>query len=618
MKLKNALYQLLVILCLTGCSSGSEDTPTLPTTPEELGEYVPGTLGKSPASFDPLSLFTDATCSELRTGITDEDIQKCDIEFYKNMATYMKAGKYPKEFRIQEYKPYPHPDVQAKTHKTSPYSLLDNPTGIAVTANQELVIFVGETNGESLQFRIQDLAATNDDGFGGSTYNLKEGMNKFATSQKGLLYILYHTENEETAKPIKIHIASGTVNGYFDSSKHSSSDWGRLRTAATEPYFDVVGKYAHLTFPTKDFRAYTPDGKALIDAYDKIVESEMMFLGLFKYDKVFKNRLYFNVTYRGYMYATSYHTAYHESTMPELCNVSILTTKSLWGPCHEVGHCNQTRPGLKWKGTTEVTNNIMSEYLQTTIFEQPSYLQVTDLKDGSPNRYAKAWTEIIAAQAPHGDFESNDVFCKLVPFWQLELYFGKVLGRTPLQQADKGGFYPEVYEYIRQNPDLATAGEQQTEFVYICSKIAGLNLVDFFTKWGFLTPINMVVDDYGKGDLKVTQERIDEVIARVEALGYPKPDVALEYITDNNVDIYKEKPEVEKGQAKREGKTLTIWNWKNVAAYEVVNSEGEKVFISDGLLSPGNIATFTLRTDWQEGFKVYAVSATGVRTEVTF
>ena len=47
------------------------------------------------------------------------------------------------------------------------------------------------------------------------------------------------------------------------------------------------------------------------------------------------------------------------------------------------------------------------------------------------NRYSKAWNGIIVPKASHADFknldDSDDVFCKLVPFWQLELYFGKVL-----------------------------------------------------------------------------------------------------------------------------------------------------------------------------------------------
>lgn len=616
MKHLNFFFYFILVVFLSACSSGSEDIPNPSPIPEPTGEYIPKTLGSSAIGYDPLTLFTDQTCSALKTGITDEDIKACKSDFHKNIALYLKAGKYPSEFRIQEYKAYPHPDTQAKANKTSPYSLLDNPTGMAIGNGEELVIFVGETAGQKIQIRIQDLAVPGDDGFGGISYTLNEGVNQIHAPKKGLIYILYHTEDFETARPVKIHIASGHVNGYFDVTKHSGSDWKRLRDAAKEPFFDVIGKYAHLTFPTKDFILYTPDGKALIEAYDKIVESEMLLMGLFKYNKVFKNRMYFNVTYRGYMYATSYHTAYHESTMPDLCDVSKLTDKSLWGPCHEVGHCNQTRPGLKWHGTTEVTNNIMSMYLQNSIFKRDSHLQTTKLNDGSPNRYAKAWTEIIAANAPHCDFKSNDVFCKLVPFWQLELYFGNVLGQTPLQQDDKGGFYPDVYEYVRTHPDLNTAGEQQTEFVYICSQVAQMDLTDFFTKWGFLTPVETTIDDYGNGQVKVTQARVEEIKQRVASLNYPQPNVALEYITDNNWKLYQNPQPVIEGQAMRSGNTLKMTNWKNVVAYEVTNKEGKKIFISEGILFPDATASFTINTDWEEGFKVYAVSASGERTEV--
>ena len=180
MKIKFTLLLGLMVLFFSACSSGSEDIPQPEPTPEEMGEYVAETLGFGIKDFDPLSIFTDMTCSELKAGITDADINACNIPFYKKIAQYLKAGKYPKEFRIQEYKAYPHPDMMAKTHKTSPYSLLDNPTGMAVDSGDELVIFVGETNGQKLQIRIQELNRPDDDGFNNSvSYNLNEGINQF-------------------------------------------------------------------------------------------------------------------------------------------------------------------------------------------------------------------------------------------------------------------------------------------------------------------------------------------------------------------------------------------------------------------------------------------------------
>lgn len=583
---------------------------------------------KNPDAFDPSTLFTDETCSELKPGVTDQEIENCSYSFFKNIAFYMKQGKYAQEFRIATFDAYPDPNIQSASHKVNQYSQLDNPTGISVKKSEQLVLFVGDTGGRDISLRVQNLDVPGGDGFGGDYYPLTRGINKLTMRNKGLAYVMYHTstlEEAATAVPIKMHFASGAVNGYYDVTKHEGSRFKELLNKAIDPYFDVVGKYAHLTFPTIRFKNHTGNGKLLIDTYDNLVQHQMELLGLFKYNCTFRNRMYFNVIYKSYMYATAYHTGYNDTTLGELCDESKLSTSACWGPAHEVGHCNQTRPGLKWLGTTEVTNNIMSEYIQTTIFKQDSRIQAEDMGVYYRNRYSKAWSSIIAEEAPHGLFTSyddekgSDVFCKLVPFWQLELYFGRVLGKTPLQQADKGGLYPDIYEYIRNHPDQPSAGTQQTEFVYICSKLSGYNLLDFFTKWGFLTPIDVIIEDYATGPLLVTQARIDEIKQRVNALGLPKPTVALEYISDNTWELYRKKPAVVKGTATRSGNLLTMNNWQNVVVYEVTDgSTGQLKFVCSGETTPSSSDFFTLPFNWKETFKVHAVDASGARTEVTF
>lgn len=599
---------------------------------------------KNPENFKYETLFTDPTCSELKNGITEEDIAQCEYPFFKNIAYYMLKGKYPSEFRISEYKAYPNPDIQSATHKTNPYSQLDNPTGIGVKAGDNLIVLVGDTHGYDIGIRVQNLDSPGD-GFGGETYPLSKGINKLTMNSKGLIYVMYHTAelDQPTAEPIKIHFATGEVNGYFDSQNpNHNGRWSELLGKATNRYFDVVGKYAHLTFETADFRSYTGSkGKELIDLYDQIVYNEQELMGLVHYDKMFRNRMYLHVIYTpdAYMYATAYHTAYVRGTMSELCNPTKLSTSSCWGPAHEIGHCNQTRPGILWGGNTEVTNNIMSEYIQTTIFGQPSRIQTEDMGVAYRNRYSKAWNGIIATGSPHAKFTdlgkgNSDVFCKLIPFWQLELYFGRVLGRTPLQHPDKGGFYPEVYEYAR-NKDYTgmSHGALQLDFVYACSKIAQMNLLDFFEKWGFLTPVDVELDDYGKKQLTVTQEMIDDLKQKVEALGYPKPDVALEYISDNTYELYTTKPAIIPGPSATHsaktftqgsganattynGESITIKNWQNAVTYEVKDADDNFVFICSGEQAPSDTDTFCIPVRWQSGFKLYAVSVTGERIPI--
>ena len=65
-------------------------------------------------NYDPLNLFTDITCSELKPGITEKDIDACPDPLFRNVAFYLSINKYPREFRIQEYKAYPHPELFRK------------------------------------------------------------------------------------------------------------------------------------------------------------------------------------------------------------------------------------------------------------------------------------------------------------------------------------------------------------------------------------------------------------------------------------------------------------------------------------------------------------------------
>ena len=56
---------------------------------------------------------------------------------------------------------------------------------------------------------------------------------------------------------------------------------------------------------------------------------------------------------------------------------------------------------------------------------------------------------------------------------------------------------------------------------------------------------------------------------------------------------------------------------KNVVAYEVKDADGKLIFVCSGETTPSSTHTFILPLSWKEGFKLYAVSATGDRTEVT-
>ena len=465
-----------------------------------------------------MAVFSDKSCSQLKRGITEADIDSIDNSFFRSLALKIYRGEYDSEFRVQRYKPYTIPDVFSAENRTSPYSLRDNPTGIYVDEGDELVVFADDFS-SNISLFIQN----NETAFSGRSYSIAPGINKITAETTGLIYVEYHTLSAQEA-PVKIHFATGNVNGYFDKSRHSQTDWQRLLSAATYSYFDVLGEYAHLTFETSKFRNYTPDGLALINKYDDLVYQEWKFMGYEKYNRMPGNRIYFLGIKSSYMYASNYYTAYESSTLTELCDLNKFSTSSCWGPAHEVGHSNQTRPGLRWIGMTEVTNNIHSLFVQTS-WGNTSRL----ITDGT---YTKALNELANKNLAHN--ANDDVFVKLVPFWQLKLYLIDALG--------KQDFYKDLYEYMRnQNVSAVTNdGYYQLDFVRAACRIANLDLTDFFETWGFLTPIDKTIEDYSTKRFTITKEEIDALKAEIAAENYPMPEHNdIHLITDNNISNFK-------------------------------------------------------------------------------
>jgi hypothetical protein len=519
---------------------------------------------KNTGGFDPLTLFTDASCSELKPDVRQADIDACPSRFFKNMASSMQAGSYPRSFRIAAYSAYPDPAEDAAKNKTNKRSRFDNPTGIAVNKGDTLVMLVsGMENGYSAYLKIQDLDGESEGkNFynNGAAYTFSNGVNVIAADNAGLLYVVYFRPDYATAPKLKVHFATGTVNGYYDSQQHTAEQWSALLANASYKYFDVLGKRVHLTFPTESFRVYTKTrGRELVELYDSLVYLEESFMGLLPEPKGYgytehsnpmRNRVYMVVIYNSFMNATDYRTAYSVGTMNTVCDVSALknenntTRDAIWGPAHEIGHVHQTRPGFEWLGMTEVTNNLHSIYVQANVHGNHDPAVNTRLQKesmvsegGYLNRYEKAMNLYFLDSTPHNK-PNLDVFCKLVPLWQLHLYLTNVAGKTGRHGA---GFYEDIYQAVREDMADAgrTAGEHQLEFVKTVCRTAQLNLEDFFALYGFLTPIDEDIEDYGTGRVTVTQAQISQTLTYIRQWSKPATKGAIQYITDENVEKYK-------------------------------------------------------------------------------
>lgn len=547
---------------------------------------------KATLDFDMLSYFTDNTCSELNPGITEEAIDEIPNTFFRNIAFHLFHETYPVADRVLTAHAYKNPNVLAKELKTGTYSLRENPTGIQVNKNTELVVLVGELKSKEMKLTIQNL----EEGFTKAvTYPLSEGLNKIKTVNSGLAYIHYYTE-EGSGDNVKVHIPNGNINGVFRKG-NTDLDFTRLLKNAKDKHIDMVGDYAHLTFPVSKLQEVCKSGVGLLDAYDDLVRLEQELMGLDKYNRTTKNHLYFNVNYKDgvYMHATTNRTEYHINTIDKIANVDEFRTNSCWGPAHECGHVHQLRPGFKWAGMTEVSNNVFSLYVQT------SWGNASRLENKGKvynNSYEEAYNAINVTGMAHVEREGEH-FVKLAPFWQLHLYYTQVAGNKD--------FYPDLQEAMRCSEDPSSFGLAQLNFIRVACDVAKEDLTEFFDFWGMLKPVKITIDDYGDKDFEITQSEVGNLLAEIKAKNYPKPKYALQYIRDNNVDVFKNGSSVASGTYTKTGTKILVNGADNAVAFKVYENKVLK-FI-------GNEKEFTIPAGLNN-MKVFAVSVNGNETEL--
>lgn len=543
-------------------------------------------------AFNPLSIFTDAACTTLKTGVTRDNINAINNPFYKQLALDLLDQSYTTEFRIQHYKAWPHPDDFSRNNRVGTYSLCDNPTGIFVRQGDTVIVMVDDIYDVPVSLTLKNYNKPGGNGYWeNSYYGLSKGANRIVADRDGLFYVFYHSTALHTTVPqVKIHFAYGKVNGYFDSEKHSAADWSRILSATKYEYFDALGKYAHLSYPTAHFKKNAlTSGPQLVANYNELVQMQREFMGYYKFpNRDPKNRSHFVVMYHSYMYSTSYHTGYEVGTMDGLTNATNVR-KYPWGPAHEVGHSNQHTPLLRWIGTTEVTNNIQSLLVQTT-WGNPSRLT-------EENRYQAAFEEIIIGGAAHGQ---ANIWHKLVSMWQLELFFNRVLGRTD--------FYASIYEGARKRPTGSNHGEYQLNFVKLVADSAKADLTEFFEAWGYLKPINISVEDYSTAQLTITTTQSNATKQYIKNKNFEVLPYKIQYITDTNWELYKNKATVEKGSAALFGNSMRLSGWKNAVAYEAwQGSKLVNISQSEQISFPGAYTDST---------KIYAIQYDGTRIEI--
>lgn len=572
-----------------------------------------------------LTVFGDITCSTLKEGVTDEQINTLP-DYFVRLAKALQNNTYDaheKEFRIREYAPYSIPEEWATKLMTKKYSNLDNPTGISVQQGDEIIVLVGDTHGQQISLQSiwesgQEYKQTN---VSGEVYFLSPGVNKLTMRKEGQLFVMYNTDlTSPDAKPIKIHIpmGSGKVTGFFDLKEHKTDEkYAELLKKATHKYFCVRGERIMFYFHTSKMQEFVSNQiLSAINLWDDIIGWEQELMGIEDVRPSQVNNHIFAISPEGsYMWASDYCIGFVYTYLNNiLLKENVMAQKdNAWGPAHEIGHIHQA--AINWPGSTESSNNLFSNYILYKLGKYCS--RGSELNDLADSRFVhkKAWYNM--GDATH---QGEDTEIHMRMNWQLWNYYHRC-GHNPR-------FWQTLFKLLREDRITESdPGAAQLKFAMKASEAAQEDLTDFFDLWGFFIPGEGTIEQYGTWKYKVTEEMIQE--AKTFMKKFPKPKHAFQYIEDRKAGDtgLDTKPSDTgyytqfKGEVKAvgpniaytiSGRKYTVENGENAVAFELRknSAEGELVYFF-------NMFSYDIPTGVDlTNTKLYAVQADGKRIEI--
>lgn len=583
--------------------------------------------------------FVDPLCTHLRPEVNAQTLNGLENGFVHSLVEATLSGEYSTRYRVGTFEAYRTISSLAKELKISGYDPYENPTGIYFTRGEKIVLLVEGIGEDPVELIIKSFGKPQYEGdeYPQSSYRLVNGLNVFEAKNRGNGYVSYYTNNYLTAPKVRIHFVLATESGYFDISRGDDNrDWKRLLASAQSDIVDIITPRIHVAAPVEALKANCPtDGVRLARIYDDVVALEHQVMGLQLFGREPKNHQFARPVKSG-IFADGIGAAIGHKGFGAWSNPDKF---GYWGFAHELGHVNQVRPGLKWGGTGEVTNNIYSAWVNFK-FDSLSNLEkrlkgIKDYKNLNGGRFqcyleegvrqGKNWmtqegpdyfNSVIKNYIVQGEdydgrklgkvtvsWKNYDHFVRVVPLWQLLLYTEEA-GKSP-------NAYGKVMEGIRRLSDenKLTNGQLQIKFMRSFCDSTRINFLPFFEKAGMLKPYNHYFRDYGDYWLKISPQMIDELKVYITAKNYPKADEMLNYINCYNWQVFRDQAQLVKNKVgagcTEHGRLVRIENvaWKNVVGYETYDEHGLLLRISMlglGNTEPGKTQTYT-EVLWPEG-----------------
>lgn len=419
--------------------------------------------------------------------------------------------------------------------------------------------------------------------------------------------------HHNTINVILSHLGSGTVNGYFDVTRHTDKDWKRMIGKAPHSMFDIVGRYSMMILHTEYLKAYSPDSiTKSVRVWDESVRAMWKIMGFDKYPQPHNNRqLGVSVEGGAHMFATWYYCGYSvgdqgNTLKNEVLAPGVLQGNRLWGFGHEVGHCYQ-HP-FNWRSMSESSNNFFAQLILDQVtnpingnelasdMENPCKYLLSEAVKGLPFHDLNGWAKWGFAQ------------------YSFYLYFHK-LGINP-------EFYPALFESLRRKPLSRQAYEVSEAHLALYERICNVSRTDFtddFEIFNWFVPIDHKGNQYGDYSFKMTEEMARASKARIAARRYPKPKFRIAFLHQHGktVDLwgqnlhgsqlngywtkYKQNAKLSPSvSASKKDSMIIVRNGENAAAFCVVTNGKVVGYYDRQKFDVSGV-------EWNDTSKVYAI-----------
>lgn len=490
-------------------------------------------------------IFSNKIGTKLRRNVTIREIQSLKRGLIRDFALQLYNNSYKPQARLANYYPTLNPRLLGQQkHIGSGFSKYGGITGVVLSPGDNLV-FVGKTSGAKIKLLIPEWTRQapvginpEDDpagwGLKKEEFILQEGPNLVHLEKGGNAYIQYFiNDNPEKHRTIQVHFSTAKINGYFDITRGDTNlDFQRLLDNAVSPILDMRGKYIQVAFSVDHLRQYSKEkGRELLNAYDTILSLQRKLIGWEKEGFNPSNRILARVNYHYYMFRDEDGMAYLDKTMKMVADPAlVIKGDACWGFSHETGHVHQIRQ-LTWGGMTEVSNNILSMYCTTSLGNKSRLLE--------ENTYQGAWKSILDKGTSYLELSSTnaedrgvgkatDLFHRLVPFWQLFLYF---------KEQGYSDFYPDLMISLRQQKAKSEGNKDQgyLDLLNFCIKaceVSKTDLTEFFERWGFFYVGKINVKDYADYNFHVSESDVEAARSEIKRMNLPKPKRDITQITD--------------------------------------------------------------------------------------